>query len=186
MEGLILKLKFQYSGYLMWRTDSLEKTLKLGKTEGRRRRGRQRMRWLDSITYSTEHEFEQALGVADGQGSLAWCSPWSHKESDTTEQLKWTELINIKITYKIIFTPFFMLSLWNLMHISYLYLDSAYPSFPVLKSHMWLMVTILNTRSPNHPKWKSYSKAEGWIMYSVYNKYAINIYWMDKWTKWVK
>jgi len=132
------------------------------------------------------HEFEQALGVADGQGSLAWCSPWGHKESDTTEQLKWTELINIKITYKIIFTPFFMLSLWNLMHILYLYLDSAYPLFPVLKSHMWLMVTILNTRSPNHPKWKSYSKAEGWIMYSVYNKYAINIYWMDKWTKWVK
>jgi len=49
LEGLILKLKLQYSGHLMQRTDSLEKTLMLGKTEGRRRRGRQRMRWLDGI-----------------------------------------------------------------------------------------------------------------------------------------
>ena len=50
LEGLMLKLKLQYLGYLMRRTDSLEKTLMLGKTEGRRRRGRQRMRWLDEIT----------------------------------------------------------------------------------------------------------------------------------------
>ena len=50
LEGLMLKLKFQYSGHLIQRTDSLEKTLMLGKTEGRRRRGGQRMRWLDGIT----------------------------------------------------------------------------------------------------------------------------------------
>ena len=50
LEGLILKLMFQYFGHLMQRTDSLEKTLMLGKIEGRRRRGRQRMRWLDGIT----------------------------------------------------------------------------------------------------------------------------------------
>ena len=50
MEGLMLKLKFQYFGHLMQRADSLEKTLILGKIEGRRRRGRQRMRWLDGIT----------------------------------------------------------------------------------------------------------------------------------------
>ena len=50
MEGLILKLKLQYFGYLMQRTDSLEKTLMLGKSESGRRRGRQRMRWLDGIT----------------------------------------------------------------------------------------------------------------------------------------
>ena len=49
LEGLTLKLKLQYSGHLMWRTDSLEKTLMLGRIEGRRRRGRQRMRWLDGI-----------------------------------------------------------------------------------------------------------------------------------------
>ena len=50
LEGLMLKLKLQYFGHLMWRADSLEKTLMLGKTEGKRRRGRQRMRWLDGIT----------------------------------------------------------------------------------------------------------------------------------------
>ena len=54
LEGLMLKLKLQYFGYLMWRTDSLEKTLMLGKIEGRRRRGRQRMRWLDGITDSID------------------------------------------------------------------------------------------------------------------------------------
>ena len=54
LEGLMLKLKFQYVGHLMQRTDSLEKTLMLGKIEGRRRRGRQRMRWLDGITDSMD------------------------------------------------------------------------------------------------------------------------------------
>ena len=54
MEGLILKLKLQYFGHLMRRVDALEKTLKLGKTEGNRRRGQQRMRWLDGITDSTD------------------------------------------------------------------------------------------------------------------------------------
>ena len=54
MEGLILKLKLQYFGHLMQRTDSFEKTLMLGKTEGRRRRGQQRMRWLDGITNSMD------------------------------------------------------------------------------------------------------------------------------------
>ena len=57
----------------------------LGKTEGRRRRGQQRMRWLDDITDLMEIEFEQALGVGDGQGGLACCRPWGRKESDTTE-----------------------------------------------------------------------------------------------------
>ena len=52
MEGLMLKLKLQYFGHVMWRADSLEKTLMLGKTEGRRKRGQQRMRWLDGITNS--------------------------------------------------------------------------------------------------------------------------------------
>ena len=72
LEGRMLKLKFQYFGHLMWRTDSLEKTLILGKIEGRRRRGWLRKRWLTS-------------GVSNGQGSLACCSPWGCKESDTTE-----------------------------------------------------------------------------------------------------
>ena len=54
LEGLMLKLKLQYFGHLMQKTDSLEKTLMLGQNEGRRRRGRQRMRWLDGITDSTD------------------------------------------------------------------------------------------------------------------------------------
>ena len=71
------------------RTDPLEKTLILGKIEGRRRRERQRMRWLDSIT-DYGHEFEQAPGVGDGQGGLVCCSPWGHEEPDTTEPLNWS------------------------------------------------------------------------------------------------
>ena len=59
LEGLMLKLKLQYSGHLMWRADSLEKTLMLGKIEGRRRRGQQRMRWLNSITDSMEYSLSK-------------------------------------------------------------------------------------------------------------------------------
>ena len=78
LEGVILKLKLQSFGHLMQRTDSLEKTLMLGKIEGRRRRGRQdeMVGWHDQLD---GHEFEQAPGVADGQGSLAWCRPWSRR-----------------------------------------------------------------------------------------------------------
>ena len=85
LEGLILKLKLQYFGHLMQKANSLEKTLMLGKVGGRRR-GPQRTRWLDGITSSMDM-FEQFPGDGEGQGSLACCSPWGHKESDTTEQL---------------------------------------------------------------------------------------------------
>ena len=88
LEGLMLKLKLQYFGYLMWKTDSLVKTMMLGKTEGGKRRGQQRMRWLDGFSLDG-HEFEQFLGVDDGQGGLACCSPWGCKELDTTEQLNY-------------------------------------------------------------------------------------------------
>ena len=85
LEGLMLKLKLQYFGHLMRRADSLEKTLMLGGIEGRRRRGRQRMRWLDGITDS----MDMGLGglrelVMD---NLACCSSQVCKESDTTELL---------------------------------------------------------------------------------------------------
>ena len=94
LEGLMLKLKLQYFGHLLWRTDSLEKTLMLGKIEGGRSRGQQRMRWwVGWHHWLDEHEFEQALGVDDGQGSLECCSQWGHKELDTTEWLNWIELI---------------------------------------------------------------------------------------------
>ena len=70
LEGLMLKLRLQYFGHLMGRTDSLEKTLMLRKIDSKRRRGQQRMRWLDSITNSMDNEFEQTLGdFGEGSGT---------------------------------------------------------------------------------------------------------------------
>ena len=83
----LLKLRLEYFGHLMQRDDLLEKTLMLGKIEGRRRRVWQRMRWLNWHHWINGHEFEKATGDGDGEGSLACCSPWGHKESDT----EWTE-----------------------------------------------------------------------------------------------
>ena len=87
LEGLMLKLKLQSFGHLMQRADSSEKSLMLGKIEDRRRRRRQRMRWLDGITNLMDTSFEQVLGLGDGQGGLACCDLWGRKESDTTERL---------------------------------------------------------------------------------------------------
>ena len=88
LEGMMLKLKLQYSGHLMRRADSLEKTLMLGGIGGRKKRGRQRMRWLDGITDSMDVSLSELLpGVGDGQGGLAYCNSWGRKESDTTERL---------------------------------------------------------------------------------------------------
>ena len=101
LEGLMLKLKHQYFGYLMWRADSLEKTLMLGKIEGRRRRGRQRMRWLDGIPRLNGHGCRWTAGVGDGQGGLVCCGSWCREESDMTERLNWTELAHWKWILKL-------------------------------------------------------------------------------------
>ena len=93
LEGMMLKLKLQDFGHLMRRVDSLEKTLMLGGIGDRRRRGQQRMRWLDGITNSMDVSFSELTGRACvGQGGLACCNSWGRKESDTTEWLNWTEL----------------------------------------------------------------------------------------------
>ena len=81
LEGMMLKLKLQYFGHLMRRVDSLEKTLMLGGIGGRRKRGRERMRWLDGITNS----MDMSLEVGDGQGGLVCGDSWGSTESDTTE-----------------------------------------------------------------------------------------------------
>ena len=90
LEGLMLKVKVQYFGHLMGRTDSFEKTLMLGKIEGGRRRGQQRMRWLDGITNSMDMSLSELQEMV--KGSLACFGPWNRKESDMTERLNWTEL----------------------------------------------------------------------------------------------
>ena len=83
-QGQMLQLKFQSFGHLMGRADSLEKTLMLGKIGGRRRRGRQRVRWLDGLTDSKNMSLSATPGDGEGQGNLACCSPYGLKELDMT------------------------------------------------------------------------------------------------------
>ena len=88
LEGMMLKLKLQYFDHLMQRTDSLEKTLMLGKIKGGRRRGQQRMRSLDGNTNSRDMRLNRLQKLV--MNKECW-RPWGCKELDTTEQLKWTE-----------------------------------------------------------------------------------------------
>ena len=103
LDGLMLKLKLQQFGHLMWRADSLENTLMLCGIGGRRRRGRQRMRWLDGITNSMDMGLSRLRQlVMDRSPCLVCCDSWGHKELDTTERLNWTDL---KLVYPGILFP---------------------------------------------------------------------------------
>ena len=87
LEGLMLKLKLQYFGHLMQRADSFEKTLMLGKIEGRRRMGMTEEKMVGWHHQLNGHGFGWSLGVGDGQGGLVCCGSWGRKESDTAERL---------------------------------------------------------------------------------------------------
>ena len=138
LEELMLKLKLHYVGHLMWRTGSFEKTVILGKIEGRKKGTREDEmvgwhHWLNG------HDFEQAPGVGDGQGSLACCSAWGCKELDMTEQLNWIGQFSTKTAQDQLYPRF--LSLLQLKICSQIWYH------PLSHEDMWLFM--FNVQRPS-------------------------------------
>ena len=110
LEGLVLKLKLQYFGHLMWRVDSLENS---GRDWGQEQKGTTEDKmagwhhWLDG------RESEWTLGVGDGQGGLVCCNSWGRKESNTTERLNWTELNWTELTLSNLHVSSYLFYLWE-------------------------------------------------------------------------
>ena len=125
MKGLMLKLKLQYFGHLMWRADSFGKTLMLGKIEGRRKGGRQRMRWLDGITDSMDMSLGGLQELAVDREAWWAAVHGGGKESVMTEWLNWTE-IHVQLYFP-------LKKIWHLL----------LKSIAVMQTNtMWLSITI--------------------------------------------
>ena len=120
LEGLMLKLKLQYFGHLIWRTDSFEKTLMLGKIEGRRRRGQQRMRWLNGITNSMDMSLSKLQELV--MDREAWRATVHGVSKNQTQLSNWTEL-----KFQLSFFTYFFLGV-IVMHIYFLNLATFYPT----------------------------------------------------------
>ena len=129
----MLKLKYQYFGHLMGRTDSLEKTLifQSGKEWRQEEKGTTKDEMVGWHLWLDRDEFEYALRVGDGQVSLVCCSPWGLKESDTIEQLNWTELSVINHGFFYLQDEYFMAFSGNFLsdRVFLKFMDEIQPSY---------------------------------------------------------